>query len=1287
MSWLWYSARRHGFVAAIVPSLMLLGLLAVQGFAGCALNREGGISSQCGSTGECDDANPCTADACGTEGFCEHVPTDAPLSQVDGDCAVLVCDAGQAKLEPANDPEGDGEACTEDLCVDGVTVHDAGPLDDEPCDAPEGQGQCQGGACVVECQPGDTCDDSNDCTSDFCDALSGFCEHDGLPDGPLPGSLQADGDCRLRICASGEVTDAFDDQDVLDDGNPCTDDLCDQGIPMNPPLALGAGCSDPTDPLALFCNALGDCVQCNGPSDCSHLPTDDECQTRTCSLSGVCGQDCTTAGTPLNQQIGGDCSEDVCDGGCGMAAMGDPLDVPVDNNDCTEDLCVNGSPLNPPSATGSMCGNGGVCNATGQCVGCNVASDCGNDSFCLQWSCDGSQICQPAFTANDTPLPAAQQIAQDCLENRCDGAGMVKQSQILDPIIDGNPCSQDLCVNGSPINPAEPVDVACPVSQFCDGNGACVQCNNDGQCSSDDGVCEEDVCLANNCMIVFDPPTDPAPQLPFQTDGDCKTVFCDGSGAVNPVPAIENGDLPNDNNECTQDVCTNGTPTNPPEPAETPCSTGVCNGDAMAPACVECATNAQCTNPGEVCDVPTGVCLASNGQGCAGPTDCLSGLCIDGLCCDSPCLGTCSACDVPGSQGTCSFVPFNVDLDSECPGGACDGMGACKKSDGQGCSLGAECLSDECVDSVCCDGPCSGTCQACNLSGSVGACTFVPFNVDLDNECNNGACDGAGLCKLDLGQGCGNGSQCLSTFCADSVCCDGACGGTCEACSAAGACTPHAVGTDPEAECAADVCNGNSACRCMDGLVNGAESDVDCGGGTCPTCAATQSCNVASDCTSGVCTAGSCQAPSCGDGVVNGAEVCDVNDPATPCCAGTCMGTAASGTACGADPDGTGCSAEPKCDGGGTAAANCQPDLEMAGTGCTDNNVFCDGGEFCDAGGTCLPSGIDPCPGPDGDGDCSETCNEASDACDLPDTAGSLCDDAQFCNGADTCGAAGLCDQHVGDPCVGPDGDGNCSESCNEAADVCNAPDTPGSACDDGLFCTGVDTCGATGACDQHAGDPCPGPDGDGDCNESCDDALDTCTLYDGELAACDDGLFCTGVDTCGGGTCSNQAGDPCDGPDGDGDCSETCNEAMAMCNLPDTPGSMCDDGLFCTGADTCGATGLCDQHVGDPCTGPDGDGDCSESCDDTADDCNGNDLVGSACDDSLFCNGIDTCNPGGQCNQHAGDPCPGPDMDGDCNESCDEVAAMCTLYDGDGASCNDGMGNMTCDMGTCSMP
>ena len=69
---------------------------------------------------------------------------------------------------------------------------------------------------------------------------------------------------------------------------------------------------------------------------------------------------------------------------------------------------------------------------------------------------------------------------------------------------------------------------------------------------------------------------------------------------------------------------------------------------------------------------------------------------------------------------------------------------------------------------------------------------------------------------------------------------------------------------------------------CTDGKKNGAETDVDCGGGACPKCAGKKGCASGGDCLSGVCTSGKCAEATCTDKVKNGAET-DVD-----CGGGTC---------------------------------------------------------------------------------------------------------------------------------------------------------------------------------------------------------------------------------------------------------------------------------------------------------------------------------------------------------------------------------------------------------------
>jgi hypothetical protein len=167
----------------------------------------------------------------------------------------------------------------------------------------------------------------------------------------------------------------------------------------------------------------------------------------------------------------------------------------------------------------------------------------------------------------------------------------------------------------------------------------------------------------------------------------------------------------------------------------------------------------------------------------------------------------------------------------------------------------------------------------------------------------------------------------------------------------------------------------------------------------------------------------------------------------------------------------------------------------------------------------------------------------------------------------------------------------------------------------------------------------------------------------------CDDGLFCTGTETCVSGSCQS-SGDPCTGED-------VCNEATGKCDPP-----VCDnDGICEAGEDCNNCPNDCRQKTtGNPngrycCDGdvlPDcGDARCSEegwSCGDSS--CT-NDFD---CDDGLYCNGPEKC-VGDSC-QEGIDPCPGQDCDEDTDQcvTCGGNKAPCSV-DGDCCSnkCNNG--------------
>ena len=197
---------------------------------------------------------------------------------------------------------------------------------------------------------------------------------------------------------------------------------------------------------------------------------------------------------------------------------------------------------------------------------------------------------------------------------------------------------------------------------------------------------------------------------------------------------------------------------------------------------------------------------------------------------------------------------------------------------------------------------------------------------------------------------CSDDGVCLGAACDDGVA-NGAesdvdCGGACPACPDGGACI---AGQD----CASAVCTDGEcqAPTCDDFVRNGDETGSDCGGPDCGVCGAGQGCNDADDCASEVCTGRRCQAPTCEDGVLNGNEV------AVDCGGNACDGCDP-GEACRGNDD----CASLVCTNDVCVADTCEDEVQNG----NESDVDCGGGD------------CDECP--DG-GACEEDADCASDVC------------------------------------------------------------------------------------------------------------------------------------------------------------------------------------------------------------------------------------------------------------------------------------------------------------------
>ena len=149
------------------------------------------------------------------------------------------------------------------------------------------------------------------------------------------------------------------------------------------------------------------------------------------------------------------------------------------------------------------------------------------------------------------------------------------------------------------------------------------------------------------------------------------------------------------------------------------------------------------------------------------------------------------------------------------------------------------------------------------------------------------------------------------------------------------------------------------------------------------------------------------------------------------------------------------------------------------------------------------------------------------------------------------------------------------------------------------------------------------------------------CTL-DSE---CDNGLFCDGSETCNAGTCQAGTAPTCD--DGVSCTVDSCNEGTDSCDFA-TNDSLCENGLFCDGTETCDAVLGCQAGAAPTCD--DGINCTVDSCDEGSDSCNfaPDDTV---CQNGLFCDGAESCDTILGC-QAGTEPCDGL--------FCNEVTDIC---------------------------
>jgi hypothetical protein len=774
---------------------------------------------------------------------------------------------------------------------------------------------------------------------------------------------------------------------------------------------------------------------------------------------------------------------------------------------------------------------------------------------------------------------------------------------------DGNSCTTDTCSTGVCLHSPN-TGQACSDGLYCNGDEIC---NNLGFCvAATPRNCDDEIdCTLDSCDEESDDCIND-PRHSLCSNG----AFCDGAEICNPLSGCQAGTPVDCDDEvsCTSDVC-----------------------DEVHDTCVNTPSNAACNdglycNGVETCDANLG-CQAGTPPNCSDAVVCTIDACNEG-------------------NDSCTHTPSNTVCDDS---QFCNGVETCDAN--LGCQAGTP---PNCNDGV----PCTD--DACNEGND--SCAHTPNNATCsDGQFCNGVetCDVVNGCQAGVAPDCGDGVGCTTDACNEATdscthtannaaCSDGQyCNGV-ETCHLVNGCQP---GTPPNCSdgvvCTIDGCDevgdvctqtpSNAVCDDSQ-FCNGVETCnalTGCQAGTAPNCndgvaCTTDSCNEGADICSNVPNNG-----SCGDGqFCNGIEICDPENGCQP----------------GTEP----CPGQSLCNETTDQCVNCLNDSHC------DNGVYCDGAETCNVGtGVCQPGTPTNCN--DGVSCTQDSCNESTNSCDHL-ASDAACSDTLYCTGVETCDPVNDC--QAGTPPNCNDGVSCTVDACSETLNACtHSPNS--AACSDGQFCNGAETCDAKLGC--QAGTPPNCSDGVGCTVDSCNEGSDTCTHAPND-AACSNGDFCDGSETCDAVT-GCEAGVPPACADAVGCTVDACDEGTDSCTH--TPNNAaCSDGQFCNGTETCDATAGCRAGMLPNCN--DGVACTTDSCNEVSDRCD-HSPNNAACSDGQFCNGAETCDATAGCEPGTPPSC----SDGiPCSTSfCNEVTDQCE-FEYPGCFCGDGQvtGTEECD-------
>jgi hypothetical protein len=786
------------------------------------------------------------------------------------------------------------------------------------------------------------------------------------------GGCTIDSQCAAgNYCAPPNCLEQKKQGDACTANNQCSSNICVDGVCCN--TTCGGG-------------NVNDCQACNltgTVGTCTPRPASTTCRASAggCDLVETCDGRAVTCPSDSFQLASFVCRAASCSNGVGTLAENCPGGGPACPSletvtcspfACDATACRTSCTLDTHCTVNFYCSSGGCLPKKAVGLSCTAGNQCTSgscaDGVCCNAACTGQcEACDvtPGTCTAVTGAPRGSRPACASDGSACSGScnGTLRTSCFLPGA--STQCTFASCTSG-----------VATLQAFCNGTGSC-PANQTQNCSP--FSCGPTACFAT-CSI----------------DVQCAAGFYCAGGVC--APKLTGGTACVSSNQCTSGFCVDGVCCDAAcsgqcEACDVPDSVGACTavtGDPRGgrPACLtDNASNCGGTCDGALrssCTYP-GVGVVCRQASCASDVAVLPTFCNGAGSCPAEIRQECNpfACNSAGTAcaGDCT-------LDSHCSASESCSAGVCvpKGAIGNACAEGNDCVSGVCVDGYCCDSPCTGQCEACDVAGLEGSCRAVsgaPHGARTACTAAGSGCDG--FCDGARRDGCaypGAEMQCRPGSCAGGV------ATLASFCIGSGACPPIQEQICP-GSCSGTICGGGQSCTSN----TQCSATQFCSAGVCIAKLANgQPCGASSHCNSGQCVDGYC----CNLPCTEQCFACNL-----PSQEGFC--TPVAGPTLGGRPA---CSGAGPCGGqcDGTVAATCvSPGAEtLCGVGSCINGVA-SGQASCNGAGSCLPPTTTACLAYVCDEAACFTSCSSNDAC----AAGFLCEGTQCVEAPEPDGGAG----------------------------------------------------------------------------------------------------------------------------------------------------------------------------------------------------------------------------------------------------------------------------------------